>query len=140
MNFDFTTEIKTRETKQFVPALYHPIEWLTTTKEQREEKEMEARILNIKNAYKKEFKNLYFDYFQSLDESEKNEFADELKEIIDKAMVKPKYLDNEQTLSFFENESMLRAKVNLSIKKFYFTDRFKQQQVKIKNNKEAQAA
>ena len=140
MNFDFTTEIKTREVKQFVPALYHPIEWLTTTKEQREEKEMEARILNIKNAYKKEFKNLYFDYFQSLDESEKNEFADELKEIIDKAMVKPKYLDNEQTLSFFENESMLRAKVNLSIKKFYFTDRFKQQQVKIKNNKEAQAA
>lgn len=140
MNFDFTTEIKTRETKQFVPALYHPIEWLTTTKEQREEKEMEARILNIKNAYKKEFKNLYFDYFQSLDESEKNEFADELKEIINKAMVKPKYLDNEQTLSFFENESMLRAKVNLSIKKFYFTDRFKQQQVKIKNNKEAQAA
>lgn len=140
MNFDFTTEIKTRETKQFVPALYHPIEWLTTTKEQREEKEIEARILNIKNAYKKEFKNLYFDYFQSLDESEKNEFADELKEIINKAMVKPKYLDNEQTLSFFENESMLRAKVNLSIKKFYFTDRFKQQQVKIKNNKEAQAA
>ena len=140
MNFDFTTEIKTRETEQFVPALYHPIEWLTTTKEQREEKEMEARILNIKNAYKKEFKNLYFDYFQSLDESEKNEFADELKEIIDKAMVKPKYLDDEQTLSFFENESMLRAKVNLSIKKFYFTDRFKQQQVKIKNNKEAQAA
>ena len=140
MNFDFTTEIKTRETKQFVPALYHPIEWLTTTKEQREEKEMEARILNIKDAYKKEFKNLYFDYFQSLDESEKNEFADELKEIINKAMVKPKYLDNEQTLSFFENESMLRAKVNLSIKKFYFTDRFKQQQVKIKNNKEAQAA
>lgn len=140
MNFDFTTEIKTRETKQFVPALYHPIEWLTTTKEQREEKEIEARILNIKNAYKKEFKNLYFDYFQSLDESEKNEFADELKEVIDKAMVKPKYLDNEQTLSFFENESMLRAKVNLSIKKFYFTDRFKQQQVKIKNNKEAQAA
>ena len=140
MNFDFTTEIKTREIKQFVPALYHPIEWLTTTKEQREEKEMEARILNIKNAYKKEFKNLYFDYFQSLDESEKNEFADELKEIIDKALVKPKYLDNEQTLSFFENESMLRAKVNLSIKKFYFTDRFKQQQVKIKNNKEAQAA
>lgn len=140
MNFDFTTEIKTREIKQFVPALYHPIEWLTTTEEQREEKEMEARILNIKNAYKKEFKNLYFDYFQSLDESEKNEFADELKEIINKAMVKPKYLDNEQTLSFFENESMLRAKVNLSIKKFYFTDRFKQQQVKIKNNKEAQAA
>ena len=140
MNFDFTTEIKTREIKQFVPALYHPIEWLTTTKEQREEKEMEARILNIKNAYKKEFKNLYFDYFQSLDESEKNEFADELKEIINKAMVNPKYLDNEQTLSFFENESMLRAKVNLSIKKFYFTDRFKQQQVKIKNNKEAQAA
>ena len=140
MNFDFTTEIKTRETKQFVPALYHPIEWLTTTKEQREEKEMEARILNIKNAYKKEFKNLYFDYFQSLDESEKKEFADELKKIINKAMAKPKYLDDEQTLSFFENESMLRAKVNLSIKKFYFTDRFKQQQVKIKNNKEAQAA
>ena len=35
-------------------------------------------------------------------------------------MVKPKYLDNEQTLSFFENESMLRAKVNLSIKKILF--------------------